>query len=73
MTDFKKYYLAVYGDMSDRWNIMNNYMNKIDSIAKDDPDLRQKLIFSTIMSFDYIAHKIFIYLDIKKIKKFLKK
>ncbi len=65
---FKNYYLAVYGDISDKWNLTKEFEDEIDILSNGDEDLKQELLLNMIVSFNYILNKVFFYLDMKKIK-----
>ncbi len=69
MRDFHKYYLAVYGDLTDRWNLLREFEEEINILSKNDEDLKHELLVSVMVSFNYVINKVFIYLDLKKIEK----
>ncbi len=70
MRDYKKYYLALSGDINDRLELTKDFDDEINLLAKDDEELKSVLFSNVIWSFDYIANRVFVYLDLKKIKNF---
>jgi hypothetical protein len=70
MRNFNNYYLALSGDINVRWNLTKEFDDEINLLAKDDEELKSVLISNVIWSFDYIAKKVFIYINQKKLKNF---
>ncbi len=70
MRNFNNYYLALSGDINERWELTKEFDDEINLLAKDDEELKSVLISNVIWSFDYIAKKVFIYINQKKLKNF---
>ena len=70
MKNFKNYYLAVYGDLDDQWNLTKEFEEEIDILAEDDEDLKHELLLGMVISFNYVINKVFFYLNQKKLKNF---
>ena len=70
MRDFRNYYLALSGDINNRFELAKEFDDEINLLAKDDEELKSVLLSNVIWSFDYIANQVFVYLDLKKLKNF---
>ena len=70
MRNFNNYYLALSGDINERWELTKEFDDEINLLAKDDEELKSVLISNVIWSFDYIANQVRVYLDLKKLKNF---
>ena len=70
MRNFNNYYLALSGDINERWELTKEFEDEINLLAKDDEELKSVLISNVIWSFDYIANQVCVYLDLKKLKNF---
>ncbi len=70
MRNFNNYYLALSGDINERWELTKEFDDEINLLAKDDEELKSVLISNVIWSFDYIANQVCVYLDLKKLKNF---
>ena len=70
MRNFNNYYLALSGDINERWELTKEFYDEIKLLAKDDEELKSVLLSNVIWSFDYIANQVCVYLDLKKLKNF---
>ena len=68
MRNFKNYYLAVYGDINDKWNLTKEFEDEINILSNGDEELKQELLLNMIVSFNYVLNKVYFYLNMKKIK-----
>ena len=70
MRSFNNYYLAVSGDIEERYELAKEFEDEINILAKDDEELKSEILSNVIWSFDYIAKKVFIDINQKKLKNF---
>ena len=69
MRKFNQYYLAVYGSLNDKWELINEFEDEINLLSHNDEDLKNEILVSVIMSFNYVTIEVYMYLDLNKIKK----